>query len=250
MTGVRETRPRAARRWAIDVRPLRVPAYRRLWLGNTVAMFGFQFTAVAVPVEMYALTRDSFWVGLLGVAAFVPLLVFGLWGGAVADARDRRAVLLGGSLLLWASTLGLLVQALLDVGSPVLLLALMALQSVAFAISSPARSAMLPRLVPEDLVASATTLNYTTFTAASVAGPLAAGLILSASPDTTVVLPIAYGLDAVLFTAMLWPRCGCPRSHPSPPPTVRPGVPVWPASSTGSATWPPPRSCCCPSGWT
>lgn len=54
MTGVQEARPRGARRWALDVRPLRVPAYRRLWLGNTVAMFGFQFTAVAVPVEMYA----------------------------------------------------------------------------------------------------------------------------------------------------------------------------------------------------
>ncbi|PWR10455.1 MFS transporter [Micromonospora acroterricola] len=216
MTGVQEARPRGARRWAIDVRPLRVPAYRRLWLGNTVAMFGFQFTAVAVPVEMYALTRDSFWVGLLGVAAFVPLLVFGLWGGAVADARDRRVVLLGGSLLLWASTLGLLVQALLDVGSPVLLLALMAVQSVAFAISSPARSAMLPRLVPDDLVPAASTLNYTTFTAASVAGPLAAGLILASSPNVAVVLPIAYGLDAVLFTAMLWAALRLPALPPEP----------------------------------
>ncbi len=128
-------RPREQRRWAIDLRPLRVPAYRRLWLGNAIAMFGFQFTAVAVPVEMYALTEDSLWVGLLGVAAFVPLLVFGLWGGAVADAIDRRRVLLGGSVLLWVAVLGLLAQALLGVGSPILLLALVALSSVAFAIS-------------------------------------------------------------------------------------------------------------------
>ncbi len=68
----------------------RVPGVPPAVVGNAVSIFGFQFTAVAVPVEMYALTRDSFWVGLLGVAALVPLLVFGLWGGAVADACDRR----------------------------------------------------------------------------------------------------------------------------------------------------------------
>ena len=50
MTDVTQTRRRGARRWAIDLRPLRVPAYRRVWTGNAIAMFGFQFTAVAVPV--------------------------------------------------------------------------------------------------------------------------------------------------------------------------------------------------------
>lgn len=218
MTGVQEETPaRAPRRWAIDLRPLRVPAYRRLWVGNSVAMFGFQLTAVAVPVEMYALTRDSFWVGLLGVAAFLPLLVFGLWGGAVADARDRRSVLLAGSVLLWASTLGLLVQALLDVGSPVLLLALVGVQSTAFAISSPARSAMLPRLVPVELVPAASTLNFTTNTAATVFGPLAVGLIF-AGWGTTAGLPIAYAVDAVLFVALIWAAVGLPALPPEPGP--------------------------------
>ncbi|GIJ23503.1 MFS transporter [Micromonospora lutea] len=196
------SRPREQRRWAIDLRPLRVPAYRRMWFGNTVAMFGFQLTAVAVPVEMYALTQDSLWVGLLGIAGFVPLLIFGLWGGAVADAWDRRRVLLGGSALLWASMLGLLGHALLDIGSPVLLLALVTLHSTAFAISSPARSAILPRLLPLELVPAGATLNYTTFTGASVVGPLAAGLIFAAF-GADRGLPIAYALDAVLFTALV-----------------------------------------------
>nr|WP_240956310.1 MFS transporter [Micromonospora sp. HNM0581] len=181
---------------------MRVPAYRRLWVGNTVAMFGFQLTAVAVPVEMYALTRDSLWVGLLGIAGFVPLLVFGLWGGAVADARDRRRVLLGGSALLWTSMLGLFGHALLGIGSPVLLLALVTLHSTAFAISAPARSAILPRLLPLELVPAGATLNYTTFTGASVVGPMAAGLIFAAF-GTDRGLPIAYAVDAVLFTALL-----------------------------------------------
>ncbi|MEW2384414.1 MFS transporter [Micromonospora sp. NPDC047707] len=216
MTGVQEARPRGARRWAIDLRPLGVPAFRRMWLGNTLAMFGFQVTAVAVPVEMYALTEDSFWVGLLGVAGFVPLLVFGLWGGAVADARDRRRVLLGGSALLWASMLGLLVHAVSGVGSPVLLLALVTVHSIAFAISSPARSAILPRLLPPELVPAGTTLNYTTFTAASVVGPLAAGLILAVF-GTERGLPVAYAVDAVLFTGLVVATLRLPAMPPEPP---------------------------------
>ncbi|MEU8259251.1 MFS transporter [Micromonospora sp. NPDC048999] len=217
MTGVQEARPRGSRRWAIDLRPLAVPAYRRVWLGNGVAMFGFQFTAVAVPVEMFALTGGSFWVGLLGVAGFLPLLLFGLWGGAVADARDRRLVLLAGGGLLWASTLALLVQALLKVGSPVLLLVLVAVQSTAFAITSPARSAILPRLVPDELVPAATTLNFTTFTATAVFGPLTAGLILAGwRPE--VGLPVAYAVDALLFTVSLWATLRLPAMPPEPDP--------------------------------
>ncbi|MFI7425984.1 MFS transporter [Micromonospora sp. NPDC049836] len=217
MTGLKEARPRGARRWAIDLRPLRVPAYRRVWLGNAVAMFGFQFTAVAVPVEMFALTRVSFWVGLLGVAGFVPLLVFGLWGGAVADARDRRRVLLAGGALLWASTLSLLLQALFRVGSPTLLLVLVAVQAIAFAVTSPTRSAILPRLVPAELIPAASTLNYTTFTATSVFGPLTAGLIFAAWP-TEVGLPIAYAVDALLFTVSLWATLRLPAMPPEPDP--------------------------------
>ena len=217
MTGVQEARPREPRRWAIDLRPLAVPAYRRVWLGNGVAMFGFQFTAVAVPVEMFALTGGSFWVGLLGVAGFLPLLLFGLWGGAVADARDRRQVLLAAGALLWVSTLGLLAQSLLGVGSPGLLLALVAVQSTAFAITSPARSAILPRLVPEELVPAASTLNFTTFTATAVFGPLTAGLIF-ATWRTEVGLPVAYAVDALLFTVSLWATLRLPAMPPEPDP--------------------------------
>ncbi|GAB3964597.1 MFS transporter [Plantactinospora veratri] len=200
-------------RWAMDVRPLRVPAYRRLWIGNGVSMFGFQLTAVAVPVEMFALTRESFWVGLLGIAGFVPLLVFGLWGGAVADAVDRRKLLLASSMLMWLSTGGLLLQALFRVGSPVLLLVLVAVQTTAFAVSSPARQAIIARLVPTSLVPSANTLGYTTSTAGGVLGPLAAGLVFSAG-SVEAVLPVAYGVDALLFTVSLWATYRLPSMPP------------------------------------
>lgn len=208
--GVARSRPA---RWAIDVRPLRVPTYRRLWLGTSVSSYGFQFTAVAVPVEMYVLTRDSLWVGLLGLAGLVPLLVFGLWGGAVADVVDRRRLLLASSALMWLSTLGLLTQAVLRVGSPVLLLVLVAVQSTAFAVSSPTRQAIIPRLVPDDLVPAANTLGFTTATAGAVLGPLTAGLIFGGW-SAEAALPIAYGVDALLFSVSIWATLRLPSIPP------------------------------------
>jgi MFS family permease len=189
--------------WVIDVRPLRGVAYRRMWVGNGVAYFGFQFTSVAVPVEMFSITHSSAWVGLLGVAGLVPLLIFGLWGGAAADVVDRRKLLLASSTLAWLSTAGLLVQALLGLHSPVVLLVLVAVQSAGFAVSSPTRQAIIPRIVPADLVPAANTLAYTTTTAGGVLGPLAAGLIFGLwSTDTGVT--IAYAVDALLFTISFW----------------------------------------------
>lgn len=202
-----------ARRWAIDVRPLREPAYRRSWVGNAVSFYGYQFTAVAVPVQMFELTRSSAWVGLLGVAALVPLLIFGLWGGAVADAVDRRRLLLASSTLAWAATFGLLAQALLRVGSPALLLALVAVQSVGFAVSSPARHAIIPRLVPAELVPAANTLHFTAYTAGGVLGPLTAGAVF-ATWSSGVGLPIAYAVDAALFAVAIWATLRLPAMPP------------------------------------
>jgi MFS family permease len=196
-------------RHAIDVRPLRHGAYRRLFVGSAVSFFGYQFTAVAVPVQMYALTHSSAWVGYLGIAGLVPLLIFALWGGAVADAMDRRILLLASSLLMWASTLALFAQGLFHAGSPVLLLALVAVQSTAFAISTPTRSAIVPRLIPADEVASGNTLNFTMGNVATVAGPLGAGVLIGRFPIET-----AYAVDAVLFTVALWAALRLPALPP------------------------------------
>ena len=215
MTDVEERRS-----WMIDVRPLRVTAYRRMWVGNGVSYFGFQFTAVAVPVEMYAITNSSAWVGLLGVAGLVPLLIFGLWGGAAADVVDRRKLLLASSTLAWLSTVGLLVQALHGVRSGWLLLALTAVQSAGFAISSPARQAIIPRIVPGRLIPAANTLAYTTTTAGGVLGPLAAGLIFGTWSATTGIT-VAYAVDAALFTISFWATWRLP---PIPPTVHEPGL--------------------------
>ena len=201
------------RGWMIDVRPLRVLAYRRMWVGNGVSYFGFQFTSVAVPVEMFAITNSSAWVGLLGVAGLLPLLIFGLWGGAAADVVDRRKLLLASSTLAWLSTVGLLIQAALGVRSGWVLLALTAVQSAGFAISSPARQAIIPRIVPTGLIPAANTLAYTTTTAGGVFGPLAAGLIFGTWSTGTGVI-VAYAVDAALFTISFWATWKLP---PIPP---------------------------------
>jgi MFS family permease len=201
------------RSWVIDTRPLKVVAYRRMWVGNGVSFFGFQFTSVAVPVQMYAITQSSGWVGLLGVAALIPLLIFGLWGGAAADVVDRRKLLLASSTLAWLATVGLLAQALAGASSGYLLLGLTAVQSAGFAVSSPARQAIIPRLVPSGLVPAANTLAYTTTTAGGVLGPLAAGLIFGAW-STGTGITVAYAVDAVLFTISFWATWKLP---PIPP---------------------------------
>jgi MFS family permease len=196
------------RRLAIDTAPLRHPAYRRVFLGNAGSFFGSQLTAVAVPVQMYALTRSSLWVGYLGVAGLVPLLVFALWGGALADVLDRRRLFLVASTINFLVTVGLLVQALLGMRSPGLLLVLVGVQSAAVAVASSTATAIVPRIVPLAEVPSANTLNFTAGTIAAVAGPLAAGAVIPYG------IAWAYAIDAVTFTLALW---GALRLPPLPP---------------------------------
>ncbi|MEV5013487.1 MFS transporter [Streptomyces rochei] len=185
---------------AMDTRPLAVADYRRLLAGQGLSYIGTAITTVAVPLEVYHLTRSSLYVGLTGLVGLVPLVVFGLYGGAVADRVDRRRLYLGAALMTWLVTAGLFLQALLEVESVGLLLMLVALQSAAFAVSSAARGAIIPRVVPSELVSAANTLSQTAGNLGQVAGPLVAGVL--------VVLPhgyaVCYGLDALLFTALLY----------------------------------------------
>jgi MFS family permease len=196
------------RNLAIDTRPLRHPAYRRVFIGNSASFFGTQLTVVAVAVQMYAETGSTLWVGYLGLAGLVPLLVFALWGGALADVLDRRRLFLTSSTLMWLTTLALLTQALLRLHSPVLLLVLVAVQSGMVSVASPTASAIVPRIVPRAEVPAANTLNYTAGTVASVAGPLAAGALIRYD------IAWAYGVDAVTFTLALWGALRLPALPP------------------------------------
>jgi MFS family permease len=206
------------RRAAIDVEPLRQADFRRLWLGNSLGFVGFQLTAVAVPVQVYELTGSSFWVGMLGIVGLVPLIMFGLWGGAVADAVDRRLLLLGSSLTLWACTGGLLAATLLGLASLPLLLGLVAVQAAGFAVASSTRGAIVPRVLPASLVPAANTVSFTASNLAMVLGPLLAGLILARWSFAA-----AYAADLTVFTLALYAALRLPPLPPAGPATA-PGL--------------------------
>jgi len=199
--GTRPSERRGLRhRIGIDTRPLAVLPFRRMVIGQSTAYIGSMLTTTAVAVQMYDITRSSFYVGLVGLAGLVPVVVFGLYGGAIADAVDRRLLYLCSASITWAVTLSLLVQTLLDLRSPWLILALIFVQAGGFAVSSSTRGAIVPRLVEPHLVPAANSLNYTVANIGQIVGPLLAGAL--------VVLPhgfaYAYATDAVLFTAALW----------------------------------------------
>jgi MFS family permease len=194
-----------------DTRPLALPAYRRTLLGQATAVVGSMVTDVAVPVQVYALTHSSLYVGLAGLVGFVPIVVFGLYGGAVADAVDRRRLYLCSSLVTWAVTLALLAQSILGLRSVGLILALVAVQQGGFAVSSSTRGAIIPAIVPVGLIPAANALSYTASSVGQILGPLIAGALVGLHHG----FAYAYGTDAVLFTASLYATFRLPSLRPA-----------------------------------
>lgn len=166
------------RRLLADTRPLANPHFKRLWRANIVTVVGAQLTVVAVPAQIYAMTGSSAYVGLTGIFGLVPLVVFGLWGGALADAFDRRTLLLITTCGLIATSAGFCLQAALGAEDVWLLLSLFAVQQAFFAVNQPTRSALLPRLLDEELLPAANSLNMTVMQAGGIAGPLVGGALI------------------------------------------------------------------------
>ncbi|CAM3109765.1 Enterobactin exporter EntS [Arthrobacter ulcerisalmonis] len=183
-----------------DLTPLREsPDFRRLWLGSAVSAVGSQLTLVAVSLEIYRLTQDSFYVGLLGIFALVPLVIGGLLGGSIADAHDRRRVALLASMVLWFTTGLIAAQSWLGLGNVWVLYFLVALQSGAQAINQPARSAIIPMLIRKELLPAANALSLMSIGLSMTAGPLLAGVLVA-----TVGFGWTYTVDFVSFTFVLW----------------------------------------------
>ncbi|WP_420753184.1 MFS transporter [Rhodococcus sp. O3] len=182
-----------------DTTPLRDPAYRRLWSAGVVTTIGAQLGVVAVPQQIYEITRSSAYVGLTGVFGLVPLVVFGLWGGALADVMDRRRLLTITTTGLGVTALLLWAQAAAGLNNVWVLLGLFAVQQAFFAVNQPTRSAIIPRLLPPGQIAAATSLNMTVMQFGAIAGPLLAGVLIP-----VLGLSALYLLDAVALLATLW----------------------------------------------
>nr|WP_203432770.1 MFS transporter [Jiangella asiatica] len=183
----------------LDLTPLRVSVpYRRLWIGISLSGIGTHLTTVAVGLQVYDLTDSTFSVGLVGLFALGPLVVLGLYGGSIVDAHDRRriVILTSSGLLLVATAFA--VQAWLDVGQVWLLYLLVAAQNGLFAINSPARAAIIPRLLPMRLLPAANALASMSTSLGLTVGPLLAGVLID-----QVGYGWTYSIEAVLLTVAL-----------------------------------------------
>nr|WP_255392524.1 MFS transporter [Kineosporia sp. A_224] len=186
-------------------------AYRRLWVGLSLGQVGQQLAVVAIGLQVYDLTRSSFAVGLVGLSALVPLVVLGLYGGAIVDARDRRTVAIAASVSLWVVSLATAAQAWLDVRSVPLLYALVALQSAAYAVNNPARAAIVPSLVSRHNLPAANALHTLSFTIGAAVGPALGGFVVGRWG-----VEAAYTVDAVTYLFALWGVFGLPAMPPEP----------------------------------
>lgn len=182
-----------------DTRPLRNAHFRRLWSANIVTVIGAQLTVVAVPAQIYSITRSSAYVGLTGVFGLVPLVVFGLWGGALADVFDRRSILRITTVGLIVTSAAFWVQAALGLENVWLLLGLFAVQQAFFAVNQPTRSAVIPRLIPVLQLPAANSLNITVMQAGAIAGPLVGGALIPVLGYSAL-----YFVDTLTLFATLW----------------------------------------------
>ena len=189
----------ARRRLLVDLTPLRASRpYRWLWVGAALSGIGTQLTTVVVALQVYDVTGSTFHVGLVGLFALVPLVSLGLYGGAIVDAHDRRKVLLTSAAGLLVAGLAFAAQAWLGVGEVWLLYGLVAVQNAFLAINGPARTAIIPRLLPTSLLPAANALSGLSMGTAVTVGPLLAGPLIALGGYGA-----AYSVQAVMLAVAL-----------------------------------------------
>ena len=205
-------------------RVLRHRDYRSFWLANLVSLTGSQMQVTALHWHVYLLTRSPLFLGLVGLTRVVPVLVFSLWGGVLADRADRRRLMLGTQVAMTgvAAALALFTHARRE--TVLLLFVLNALGAAASAFDGPARQALVPRLIPPSELQAALVLNLTVFHVAMIGGPALAGLMLAGGHQIAGHVPATrplawiYALNALSFLAVLaalWrmdPESGRPRA--------------------------------------
>jgi MFS family permease len=216
------------RRLFVDLSPLRAsPAFARLWFGSVISGIGAQMTLVAVGLQIYAMTESTLAVSLVGGIALLPMIVAGLWGGMLADAFDRRRVLIISSVIAWASIFGLIALSATEANAvangatsvplwPIYVLT--TITSMAATISQATRSSVIPRILPADQVSRATALNGISGGLQFTVGPALAGVLVA-----TIGVPWTFAVDALLFTAGFLGILALPRLAPLTA-TTRPGL--------------------------
>jgi MFS family permease len=172
--------------------------FRLLWSGQAISTAGRMITAVVLPYQVYVLTGDVLAVGALSLVQLVPILIFTLGGGAVADAVDRRKLLLATQVGLAIATVGLALLALVPTPPIAGIYALAFLAAGLASVDQPTRASAIPRLVPPERLQSAISLNQLVFNAGAVIGPAIGGVIVA-----TFDVSVAYAIDAVTYGAAI-----------------------------------------------
>ena len=202
--------PRRRRSLLADTQPLREsPPFRRLMIGSTVSFLGSSMTSFALVLQIYELTHSSAAVGAIGLAQAIPALVVGLYGGSLADAVDRRRLVLATSSCLTVVSAVFAVQAFLSLGQVWLLYALAAVQSGLQSVDGPARRTFLPRLLPAERVTAGVALSQVSGYVTFLFGPALAGAITVAAG-----LRVCYLIDAVSFAAAMYSVARLPAMPP------------------------------------
>jgi len=197
------------RRMRVDTRPLRRRDYRNLWIGQAISTVGGEIGLVAVPYQVYTLTHSTALVGLLGLASLIPLLVVPLVGGAIADALDRRSVLLRTETGMAFVASLFLANSLLSHPRVWALFVLQGLAVAIFSLGRPAMSSLTPRLVPVEEIAAATALTSVYDSLAAVGGPAVGGILIAVAG-----VPWTYGIDLVTYAASFFVIWLLPRMPP------------------------------------
>ncbi len=163
----------------VDTTPLQHRDFRLLFIAGTVFYLGAMVSYVAIPFQVYTLTGSNFAVGAIGLVELAPLVVFGLYGGALADHVDRRKLLVLTGVAQAIVTLGLAVNAFRDDPSIPLIFVLAALLAASSSMQRPSREALMPRTVPLDKVMAGQALTSLGMQIGVLVGPLIGGLLVA-----------------------------------------------------------------------
>jgi MFS family permease len=178
--------------------PFRSRDFSLLWFGSFVSQAGSQMHVVAVSWQVYELTKNPLALGAIGVARIVPLVLLALGSGVLADALDRRKLMLFSQIAMMLCSAALALASSLGIVTVWWIYIVTALSSAAGTLGMPARQAIVPSLVPREQLSSALSLNIISWQAATIMGPTLGGLIIAGWGVSSV-----YWIDAASFLAVI-----------------------------------------------
>ncbi len=172
--------------------------FRLLWIGLFISNIGSQMQFTAINWHIYILTNSAFALGAIGLSRFIPIVIFSLIGGAVADAHNRKKIMLATQTTLTILSLILAFSTLTHATTPVIIYAITALSAVAVAFDNPPRQAMIPSLVKKIHLPNAMSLNVIMWQTATIIGPALSGLLIA-----HLGVGFIYLINAISFLAVI-----------------------------------------------